>query len=51
MLDIDFSWEWRPREDPMLVIADEYSKDDDVGDLPAACKRLQQLQLLTLAQD
>ena len=42
-LDMDFSWEWRPWEDPMLFRADEYSKDDDFGDInvrPATSRRL-----------
>ena len=47
-LDMDFSWDWRPREDPVLFRADEYSKDDDFGDVnvqPAASRRLQRLQM------
>ncbi len=47
-LDLDFSWEWKPRDHPMLKMADEYSKDEDVGDVNVTAEaqhRLQQMRM------
>ena len=34
---IDIDWQWRPRSDPALALADYYSKEVDTGQLSASC--------------